>query len=65
MEIIKIDKNGNKSDETISCKIKFIDSARFMASSLSNSVIIYWKEFIKLCAKIVLVFVNTNVSRVM
>ena len=65
MEIIKIDKNGNKSDETISCKIKFIDSARFMASSLSNSVIIYRKEFIKLCAKIVLVFVNTNVSRVM
>ena len=34
----KIDKDGNDKDEnvTISYKIKFIDSARFMASSLSN-----------------------------
>ena len=37
-EIIKIYKNGIKTDETISYKIKFIDSARFMASSLSNLV---------------------------
>ena len=34
-EIGKVDKYGNK-DMTISYKIKFIDSARFMASSLSN-----------------------------
>ena len=33
-EIIKIDKDGNESVKTISYKIKFIDSARFMASSL-------------------------------
>ena len=33
-EIIKIDKDGNETVETISYKIKFIDSARFMASSL-------------------------------
>ena len=32
-EIIIIDKDGNKIDETISYKLKFIGSARFMASS--------------------------------
>ena len=37
-EITKIDKDGNENVVNISCKIKFIDSARFMASSLSNLV---------------------------
>ena len=37
-EVIKIDKDGNESVVTISYKIKFIDSARFMATSLSNRV---------------------------
>ena len=37
-EIIKIDKDGNETDENISYKIKFIDSAGFMARSLSNFV---------------------------
>ena len=37
-QITKIDKDGNKSVANISYKIKFIDSARFMASSLSNLV---------------------------
>ena len=32
----KNDKNGNETVVTISYKIKFIDSARFMASSLST-----------------------------
>ena len=32
-EIIKIDNDDNETVETISCKIKSIDSARFMASS--------------------------------
>ena len=36
--IIKIDKDGNKIDEIISYKIKFIDSAIYLASSLSNLV---------------------------
>ena len=36
--IIKIDKDRNESIVTISYKIKFIDSARFMMSSLSNLV---------------------------
>ena len=37
-EVTKVDKDGNESVVTISYKIKFIDSARFMASSLSNLV---------------------------
>ena len=35
-EVTNIDKDGNGSVVTISYKIKFIDSVRFMASSLSN-----------------------------
>ena len=35
-EITQIDKEGNKTVETISYKIKFIDSIRFMATSISN-----------------------------
>ena len=37
-EVIKMDKDGNKSVETISYKIEFIDSMRFMATSLSKRV---------------------------
>ena len=37
-EIKKTDKEGNAAVETISYKIKFIDNARFKASSLSNLV---------------------------
>ena len=37
-DIIKTGKTGNKTAETISQKIRFIDSASFMASSLSNLV---------------------------
>ena len=37
-EITKIDKDGNESVVTISCKIKFIDGKRFMATILSNLV---------------------------
>ena len=35
-EIIKVDKDGNETIDNTSYKIKFIDSARFTASSLSN-----------------------------
>ena len=35
-EVTEIDKVGNESNVTISYKIKFIDSARFTATSLSN-----------------------------
>ena len=37
-EITKIDKDGNESVDNISYKIKYTDSARFMATSLSNLV---------------------------
>ena len=37
-EVINIDKDGNKTVVTTSYKIKFIDSTRFMATSLSNLV---------------------------
>ena len=37
-EVTNIDKDGNKSVVTISYKINFTDSARFMATSLSNLV---------------------------
>ena len=37
-EVIRIDKNGEKIAKNISYILKFIDSARFMASSLSNLV---------------------------
>ena len=37
-EATKIDKDGSESVVTISYKTEFIDSARFMASSLSNLV---------------------------
>ena len=37
-EVTKIDKDGNESVATMSFKIKSIDSARFIATSLSNLV---------------------------
>ena len=37
-QITKIDKDGNDEIVNLSCKIKFIDSFRFMSSSLSNLV---------------------------
>ena len=37
-EVTKIDKDGSESVVTISYKVTFIDSARFMASLLSNLV---------------------------
>ena len=37
-EVTEIDKDGNESVVTMSYKIKSIDSARFIATSLSNLV---------------------------
>ena len=37
-EVTKIDKDSNESVATRSYKMKFINNARFMASSLSNLV---------------------------
>ena len=59
-EVTEINKDGNESVATISYKIKFIDSARFMASSLSNLVDNLAKGIQKLSVKIVIVFLNTK-----
>ena len=37
-KVTGIDKNGNKITKNIPCLLQFIDSARFMTSSLSNRV---------------------------
>ena len=37
-EVTRIDKNGEEITKTVSYILKFIDSARFMARSLSNLV---------------------------
>ena len=47
-EVKKINKDGNQNVVTISYKIKFIDSARFMASCLSNLVDILAEEIHKI-----------------
>ena len=65
-KIIKIDKDGNEIVAKILYKIEFIDSARFMVSSLSNFqilLIILQKEVIKLNVKIVIVFLNMKLLR--
>ena len=60
---VKIDKDGYESVITISSKIIFIDSERFMAIHYQIWEIISQKEFIKLSVKIVIVFLNMKVSR--
>ena len=58
-EVLKIDKDGNESVATISYKIRFIDSARFTTTSLSNLVDnLTQKEFTKLNVKIMITFLN-------
>ena len=37
-EVSRVDKNGEETTKNISPTLKFIDSARFIASSLSNLV---------------------------
>ena len=59
-EVRKIDKEGYKTIETI----KFIDSARYMATSLWNLVDILTEGIHKIHVKIVIVFLNINVLRV-
>ena len=50
-KIKKINKDGNESVATISYKINFIDSARFMTLHHQILLIISQKEFIKLIVK--------------
>ena len=62
-KVKNIDKDGNETVVTISFKIKFIDSTRFMVVHNQILVVISQKEFIKLNVKIVIVFLNIKVSR--
>ena len=61
-EVTNIDKDCSESVVTISYKIKFIDSARFMASSLSNLADNPAEENHKIKCKNVIVFLNMKVS---
>ena len=51
-ELAKIDEDGNESVLTISYKVKFIDTGRFMASLLSNLVDNLVEEVQKIKCKI-------------
>ena len=55
-KVTNIDKDSNKSVVAISYKIKFIDSARFIASSLSNLVDNLAEGINKISLKIAIVF---------
>ena len=63
-ETIKIDKDANETVKTISYKIKFIDSARFMMSWLSNLVDNLTEEIHKIKCKGCGCFPEYKVSRV-
>ena len=56
--------DGNESAGTISYKIKFIDSMRFMGTSLSKLFDNLTEGFINLSVKIVAVFLNMRVLRI-
>ena len=62
-KVTNIDKDSNKSVVAISYKIKFIDSARFIASSLSNLVDNLAEGINKISLKIAIVFFNIKVLR--
>ena len=62
-KVTNIDNDGNKSVVTISYKIKFIDSARFMKSSLSNPVDNLPEGIHKIKCKSCDCFLNMKVSR--
>ena len=63
-EVTNIDKDGNESVVTISYKIKFFDSTRFMASSLSSLVNNLAKEIHKIKCKDCDYFLEYEVLRI-
>ena len=63
MEITKINKDGNKSVDSISYRITFIDSTRFMTTSLSNLVNKFAEGIHKIKCKDCDCFLNMKVSR--
>ena len=62
-EVTEIDKDGNESVVTISYKIKFIDSLKFVAAPLLNLVDNLAEGIYKIKCKIVIVFLNMKVLR--
>ena len=54
----------NENIITITYKLKFIDSATFMATSLSNLVDNLTKDFTRLKIKIVIFFLSIKMSRI-
>ena len=63
-KVKEIDKVRNENVETISYKIKFIDSTRFMATSLSNLVDNLTERLNKIKCKHCIVFLNMKVLRI-
>ena len=59
-----IEKEVTKSVVTISYEVKYIDSARFMATSLSNLIDNLTERIHKINVKIVIVFLNMKVLRI-
>ena len=62
-EVTKIDKDGNESVVTMSYKIKSIDSARFIATSLSNLVDNLTEGILKIKCKDCDCFFNMKLSK--
>ena len=77
-KVTRIDKNGKEITKTISYRLQFIDSARFMASSISNlvnyfakgihkikcNIIIKNMKLVELNTKIVSAFLNTQTLKI-
>ena len=63
-EITQVDKDSNEDIVTISYKIKFIYSARFMEVRYQILPLIYQAKSSKLNVKIEIVFLNLKVSRI-
>ena len=57
---MRIDKNGEEITKAVSDRLQFIDSARLIASSLSNLVNNLAKEFIKLNVTVIRIDLNTQ-----
>ena len=62
-KVTKIDKDGNESVVTMSYKIKSIDSARFIATSLSNLVDNLTEGILKIKCKDCDCFFNMKLSK--
>ena len=59
-KVMRIDKNGEEITKAVSDRLQFIDSARLIASSLSNLVNNLAKEFIKLNVTVIRIDLNTQ-----